>query len=51
MTEDRKNRQKNDAQPGDIARRDFVPLSVATGLAATAGPAAAAGRDVAETST
>jgi carboxymethylenebutenolidase len=49
MTEDRKKQQKNDAQPGDIARRDFVPLSVATGLAATAGSAAAAGLDVVET--
>src|ERR1039458_9701640 len=49
MTEDRKNQQKNDAQPGDIARRDFVALSVATGLAATAGSAAAAGLDVVET--
>ena len=36
MTEDQKNQQKNDTQPGDIARRDFVALSVAAGLAATA---------------
>ncbi|MBZ5620301.1 MAG: dienelactone hydrolase family protein [Acidobacteriia bacterium] len=49
MTEDQKKQQKNDAQPGDIARRDFVALSVAAGLAATAGPAAAAGLEVVET--
>jgi carboxymethylenebutenolidase len=45
MTEHR-NQQKNDAQPGDIARRDFVALSVAAGLA---GSAAAAGLEVVET--
>jgi carboxymethylenebutenolidase len=50
MTEDQKqNQQKNDTQPGDIGRRDFVALSVATGLAATAGSAAAAGLEVVET--
>src|SRR6266852_4338692 len=49
MTEDQKNQQKNDTQPGDIARRDFVALSVTAGLAVTAGSAAAAGRDVVET--
>src|SRR6202162_1478746 len=49
MTEDQKNQQKNDAQPGDIARRDFVALSVAAGLAATAGSAEAAGLEVVET--
>src|SRR5579864_8234171 len=49
MTEDQKNQQKNDAQSGDIARRDFVTLSVAAGLAATAGSASAAGLDVVET--
>ena len=47
--EDQKNPQKNDTQPGDIARRDFVALSVAAGLGATAGQAAAAGLDVVET--
>jgi len=47
--EDRKNQQKIDSQPGDIARRDFVALSVAAGLTTTAGPAAAAGVDVVET--
>src|SRR4029077_18203964 len=41
MTEDQKNPQKNDST-GDIARRDFVALSVAAGLAATAESAAAA---------
>ena len=48
--EDKKNQQKNDAQPGDIGRRDFVTaLSVAAGFAATAGPGEAAGLDVVET--
>ena len=47
--EDQKNQQKNDAQPGDVARRDFVALSVAAGIAAAAGPGAAAGLDVVET--
>jgi carboxymethylenebutenolidase len=41
--------QKNDTQPGDIARRDMVAFSVAAGLAATAGQAAAASLDVVET--
>src|SRR5260370_21036473 len=45
---DQKNQQKNDAQPGDIARRDFVGLSVATGLAATAGAASAKSLEVVE---
>jgi carboxymethylenebutenolidase len=48
MTEDQKNHQKNDAQTGDIARRDFVALSVTAGLAATAGTAAAASHEVVE---
>src|SRR5271170_6647325 len=47
MTEDQKKQQKSDAQ-SDIARRDFVALSVAAGLATTAGSALAAG-DVVET--
>jgi carboxymethylenebutenolidase len=46
MTEDWMNQQKNDTQRGDIARRDFVALSVAAGVA---GPAAAAGLEVVET--
>jgi carboxymethylenebutenolidase len=49
MTEDQKNQQRNEAQPSDLARRDFVALSVAAGLAATAGPAAAAGLELVET--
>ncbi len=42
MTEDQRNEETNDAQSGDIARRDFVALSVSAGLAATAGRAAGA---------
>jgi carboxymethylenebutenolidase len=42
------NLHKNDAEPGDIARRDFVALSVVAGLTGSAGAAAAAG-DVVET--
>ncbi len=49
MTEDQKYPQKNDTRTGDIARRDFVALSVTAGLAATAGSASAAGGDVVET--
>jgi len=49
MTDDQRNQQKNDAQPGDIARREFVALSVAAGLAATAGSAEAAGLEVVDT--
>src|SRR4029077_8702533 len=40
-----KNQQTKDTQPGDIARRDFVALSVAAGLAGSA----AAGLTVVET--
>jgi carboxymethylenebutenolidase len=49
MTEDQKNEQTNETQSGDIARRDFVTLSVAAGLAATASSAGAAGLTVVET--
>ncbi len=49
MTEDQKNQPKNDTQPGDLARREFVGLSVAAGLAASAGSAEAAGLEVVET--
>src|SRR5882762_3698236 len=49
MTEDQMKQSKNDAQSGDIARRDFVAMSVAAGLAATGGQASAAGLDVVET--
>ena len=45
MTEVQKNQQTKDTQPGDIARRDFVALSVAAGLAGSA----AAGLTVVET--
>jgi carboxymethylenebutenolidase len=48
MTEDQRNEQKNDPRLGDIARRDFVALSVSAGLAATAASAAAA-LDIVET--
>ncbi len=48
MTEDQKNQAET--QAGDIARRDFVGLSVAAaGLAATAGQATAASLDLVET--
>jgi len=49
MTEDQKKQQKNDAPSGDIARRDFVALSVTAGLAASASSAAGAGHEVVET--
>jgi carboxymethylenebutenolidase len=49
MTEDQKKQQKNDALSGDIARRDFVALSVTAGLAASASSAAGAGHEVVET--
>ncbi len=45
----RRKAWSGNAQPGDIARRDFVALSVTAGLAATAGPVGAAGLDVVET--
>jgi len=48
MAKDRSNRQKKDAHAADIARRDFVALSVTAGLAGTAASAAAA-LDVVET--
>ena len=48
MMQDHKNQQKKDTPPGDIARRDFVAVSVAAGIAATAGSAAAAGLEVVE---
>jgi carboxymethylenebutenolidase len=40
---------ENEVRPGDFGRRDFVALSVATGLAAAAGPASGAGLEVVET--
>ncbi len=47
--EDQSNQQKNDPQPGDIARRDLVAFSMAAGFAAAAGSASAASLDVVET--
>ena len=48
MTKDHRD-EENDAQPGEIGRRDFVALSVA-GIAASASwAAAAAGLEVVET--
>jgi carboxymethylenebutenolidase len=49
MTDEQKNQQKNDSQTGDLARREFVALSVAAGLAATGASAEAAGLEVVET--
>jgi carboxymethylenebutenolidase len=49
MTEDQKNQQKNDGQPAEIGRRDFVGLSVAAAGLAAAGSASAAGLEVVET--
>ena len=40
--EDQNNQQKTDTRPGGIGRRDLVGFSVAAGIAATAGPGAAA---------
>lgn len=47
MTDDKNNQQ--DTHPRGVARRDFVGLSVAAGLAATAGSSQAAALDVVET--
>jgi carboxymethylenebutenolidase len=41
MNEDQKRQQKNNEQPGDLGRRDFVALSVTAGIAATATASAA----------
>jgi carboxymethylenebutenolidase len=49
MTEEQKNQLKNDSQSSDLARREFVALSVTAGLAATASSAAAQGLEVVET--
>jgi carboxymethylenebutenolidase len=48
MTEEHNNQPKNDS-PGDLGRRDFVALSVAAGVAASASSASAAGLEVVET--
>jgi carboxymethylenebutenolidase len=49
MTEEHNNQPKNDSQPSDLGRRDFVALSVAAGVAASASSAVAAGLDLVET--
>jgi carboxymethylenebutenolidase len=49
MTEDKPDHQDNDTSLSDLSRRDFVALSVAAGLAATAGSASAAELPVIET--
>jgi len=49
MTDDKKDHQNDDALQSDVARRDFVALSVAAGLAAATGTASAAGLQVVET--
>jgi len=49
MSNDSNNSSKNDPQPGDIPRRDFVALSVTAGLAAVTAGQAAAASDVVET--
>ncbi len=49
MTDDQKQESVNDVPSGEIARRDFVALSVAAGLGASAASAAAATFEVVET--
>jgi len=49
MTDDTKVHTNNDELSSDLARRDFVALGVAAGLAASAGTAAAASLEVVET--
>jgi carboxymethylenebutenolidase len=49
MADDTKDLKNNDELLSDLPRRDFVGLSVAAGLAATAGSAGAAGLDIVET--
>jgi len=49
MTKDHKKDEKNDAQSGEIGRRDFVALSVAGIAASATWAAAAAGLEVVET--
>jgi carboxymethylenebutenolidase len=49
MIEDLKNQSKDETQSADLARREFVALSVAAGLAATAEQGAAAGPEIVET--
>jgi carboxymethylenebutenolidase len=49
MRENQNDPEKNDTQAGDIARREFVALSMATGLGVVAGAAEAAGLEIVET--
>ena len=49
MTDDTKDPKNTNELSGGLPRREFVGMSVAAGLAATAGSAAAAGVDVVET--
>jgi len=49
MADDNQNQNPNVDTPADLSRRDFVTLSVAAGLAAVAGSAAAAELPVVET--
>ena len=49
MADDTQNQNPNVDTPADLSRRDFVTLSVAAGLAAVAGSAAAAELPVVET--
>jgi carboxymethylenebutenolidase len=48
MADDTENSDSNCPPPGDLSRRDFVALTFAAGLAATAGPASAAEAPVVE---
>src|SRR5579864_2572064 len=49
MADNPKDQRDNDELSSDLARRDFVAMSVAAGLAAAAGSAEAAGLEVVET--
>src|SRR5579863_7584510 len=49
MADDTKNQKQNNDSPGNLPRREFVALSVAAGLAATAGSAAGKELEVVET--
>jgi carboxymethylenebutenolidase len=49
MTDDKRDHKEKEAFPGELARRDFVAVSVAAGLAAAAGSAPGAELPVVET--
>ena len=49
MNEDQDNKEQDSSQSGEIARREFVALSVTAGIAATAATAEAQTRQVVET--